>query len=658
MSRHEHTDECSGDRCGFRLLYESSQASLADMSARQGQALARVGRLRSGVVTSLRRNFPALSTKAEQQMGSRLSDVDDEILLAYLDAFTGHTLREPSSGVSQETLVELVEALNSVGVTVTGTDPSDWSRQIRLQAMRTGAQVTLADALLGGATVETGNSEPNTGQGELPATTEIARTNSTTPRPLDSSSQADPAENQTSLPVLLTERHDQHNAGRSAVEPEDDSETSASQALLGSLFSDVAVDLWDGPLGQVQEPDGRWSPSPVRALDQEDKGPAASAAVPPANSRRKSRNKSRNKPVQPASSTAKDSVNAAKEPVDPGNDTSSLVGVSDSDWGYSEPEPTPSETQTRDVRVSGSSNASAGTGETTALPEPELTEELDLDSLPAPRLHETPLRPQIQATAGGSGRGGRKGRTLRTQAQAPEELTLYPPMEAEPSSTEPTENLSDELTTALVAAASIPRPVFTRDLVDIAGSSALVEQWESVCRADPAVYPVRFIAPKVRHRPRGSLVFSDVHPASAADAWWQRCITTYRGAKLYEMAVLLHRVGDEIVSSRFTENAALLRLSTGKGLVGVIVTFETGMDDGSDARQALATFMDELLSERLVLIAALTTHGESGAVDGLVATLGDLALERSWSPSAPVVAARSWEYADNRGTTAVLALGG
>ena len=128
MSRHPAEHECTGDLCGFRHLYESSQASLADMSARQGQALARVGRLRSGIVLALRRNFPDLAGRAEQQMGTRMSEVDDEILIAYLDAFTGQAVQSPVASIPVDRLLQI---LKSAGLHVDGTNPDGWVEQLR-----------------------------------------------------------------------------------------------------------------------------------------------------------------------------------------------------------------------------------------------------------------------------------------------------------------------------------------------------------------------------------------------------------------------------------------------------------------------------------------------------------------------------------------------
>ena len=611
------THDCTGDQCGYRRLYESSQSSLADMSARQGQALSRVGRLRAGMATALRRHYPDLATKAEQQMGSRLSDVDDEILIAYLDAFAG--ARSTSSHLPVAALADLKAALKERGLSLSGDDPQEWAQQLRASQDEAHAVHTpLAAAVLG----------------ELHSQTRVDAT------------QDSPPASRRALPVFAPPANPQEPVREVGLQEGTDEVLGSAPKALGALFSDLTVELWEGPLGEVEAPDGRWSPSPVKARTSVAEQPSDAPAVPPSGSRKNKKNANKTAKRMSESPPGASEVDTAPTPEVVGPDHSPGMPV----------HPHAKEPVEREPAQLLDAGSLPGTPRA-ATEDTASYEDIDLETLGVPPLHETPLRPELSAP---SSTKKRKGRSLRTQAQAPEDLTLYPSPEPtlSASSVVGTLELSEDLLTALTAAASIPRPVFMRDLVEVGGSLEAVEAWEEQCRSDPASYPIRFIAPKMRHRARGSLVFSDVHPATGADAWWQRCVTTYRGARLYEMGVLLHRVGDELVSSRFTGSSALLRLSTGKGLVGVVVTFDAQLEPESEAREGLKAAMEELLSERLVLIACLTTSGENSAIESLLASLSDLALQSGWSPTAPVVAARSWEYADNRGTTAVLALGG
>lgn len=279
---------------------------------------------------------------------------------------------------------------------------------------------------------------------------------------------------------------------------------------------------------------------------------------------------------------------------------------------------------------------------------------------PPPALFGSVVRPELFPSSPRTSRSktAAKKRATRIQAEAPADAAV------DTLSTftgAPRDGLDDVLRQALLAAASIPRPVFTRDLVAIAGTPEVVALWEDECRAHPDVTQVRFISPKARHRARGSLIIPDDSVRSAPrrgyDDWWAQAINRYYGARLYELGVLLHRIGDEIVSTRFGEHTAVLRLNSSRGLVGIVVAMNDRLEPGEPARQELASALSELFTERLTLAAVLMSAGEERDLTRLVeATLG-LAGEHGWNPAFPVVSARSWEYADDRGSTARVILG-
>ena len=264
---------------------------------------------------------------------------------------------------------------------------------------------------------------------------------------------------------------------------------------------------------------------------------------------------------------------------------------------------------------------------------------------------ETPVRPELFPA------GPKKSRA-KSSARKPVRIQAEP---AEGQAVAAGIGLDDSLRMAMLAACSIPRPVFTRDLASIAGSTEIVSQWEDECRANPE-RGLRFIAPKARHRARGSLVVpsEELRPRNrkGSEDWWGTCTQKYLGAKLYELGVLLHRVGDELVSTEFGEQIAVLRLNSSRGLVGIVVILDDRLEKGEPARQLLAQALEELNRERLVLVAALTTLGDERDLARVVTAISELAAERSWQPSFPIVAARSWEYADDRGSTAHLVIGG
>jgi hypothetical protein len=223
--------------------------------------------------------------------------------------------------------------------------------------------------------------------------------------------------------------------------------------------------------------------------------------------------------------------------------------------------------------------------------------------------------------------------------------------------------IPDTLSQALLAAVCIPRPVFAADLVAVAGSMEAVAAWEQHCRVENL--PVRIIPAKLRHAQRGSLVFP-VDDARTMTTEFRRSLwadvlnakdQAYRGARLYELGVLLHRVGEQVVSHQLGAHTTTLRLAQPGGLTGVVVCFGAELGEGSDLRSELVGQVEGLIGERLATVVVLTTSGEAAALPALIETVAAEAAARRWQPSMPVVAARSWEYANTRGSCATMILG-
>jgi len=605
----------------YRSLFEGSQASLADMAARQAQALARVGRLRSAIVAVLRKNFMELSAQAEANLGGRLSEIDDEILLAYLDAFTAAASR----GDQRATVQALKEAVIALGVPLRGDEPLVWVEQIHQHRQKTSpspAPVTKADDA-------TTNKERDDGAGRREHRAEPA---SSRPLPVDDYWKWDDA------------------------------------TPLSDLFDDVdgpgIVDeprRWDSDLGSLAPDEEKWTPSPIapgRTPSSRGASPAPAVAPEPEETIR----------VQPVAQPAERTIapvdeTSVGEPSDSAGNATDAVRQS-AQTGR------PKKTAKREPRRRATAPRAAD--ETPASRETPSHDDIDLSSLfdgadgdaadvdasfvdPAfdgggttPRqtsadtahLVAPPMRPELFAPT-----SPRKKRTARTKATPAENLTLT---EAAPAL-----ELNDGMRRALLAAAAIPRPVFTRDLIGVAGSLAMVDAWEAECRADISNSPVRFVAPKSRHRLRGHLVA--VEPAEVRPTdWWYQAVQRYRAGRLYELGVLLHRVGDEIVSFDLEEQIATFRLNTPRGLIGMVVLLDPRPAAGSSD---VGNHLERLLAERLTMVAVLTASAEPGSLENLTSHLEQLARERNWQPTAPVIAARSWEYADDRGTSAVMVLG-
>ena len=128
---HDSHAACSSS-CAYRSLYEGTQASLTDMAARQSQALGRVGRLRSAVISAMKAARPGRFAEIEQRSKLRVQDGDDLFVVAVLE----HILREQPADARGENLVELREALRPWGIELVGEDMAAWVHQLRNQTPR------------------------------------------------------------------------------------------------------------------------------------------------------------------------------------------------------------------------------------------------------------------------------------------------------------------------------------------------------------------------------------------------------------------------------------------------------------------------------------------------------------------------------------------
>lgn len=340
---------------------------------------------------------------------------------------------------------------------------------------------------------------------------------------------------------------------------------------------------------------------------------------------------------QPAQQTEPDQVEPAPEPETPEWQESPQPGPSSEMQPEPEPDPEPANALTAEPGLSPAAAA--------------------VNPASEPRVvRGAPVRPELFSGAARSATlpAARRRRRSRVSAQTPATPIDVPggtAMVAEPD---------DEMDAKLLAAVTIPRPVFVSDLTALAGSGDAVEAWIERCRANPEV-PLRFIAPKARHRLRGSLVLPVGALQSTATefekAWWAACMEKFRGAKLYELAVLLHAIGDKVVSWRISDDRStvMLRVNEDRGMVGVVVVLGDDLDTGGATRAQMSAMVEELLGDRLALLVTLVTADP--IFDPVMAALAEQAVERQWQPACHVVAARSWEWATGNAAAARHILG-
>lgn len=260
-----------------------------------------------------------------------------------------------------------------------------------------------------------------------------------------------------------------------------------------------------------------------------------------------------------------------------------------------------------------------------------------------------PLRPEIVKH---SSPRARRGKPIKVQATRPEK-PLFENL-TNTSFEEEKNSMSNDFINKLIEAASINRPMFIRDLSAVANTREDAEKWEEICRLDPANYPVRFIGAKVRHKNRGSLVI----PANSrrmvgeniSDNWWWNAVDLYRGAKLYELGVLLNRLGKDLKDFSFTSDSSLLHIDTKKGLLSIVVLYGNTML-GDD--QSIGKLFNQLQSENPYEILFLQTQSEDSAIEKTISKLKYFKDELNWNPTCSVKVAYSWEFAEDRGTSAV-----
>jgi hypothetical protein len=673
-----------GPECPYRGLYEGSQASLSDMARRQADALSRVGRLRNALVLSLKRHFPEKFSRAESGFGGRLSDADDEVLLAYLTAFLGASPLDAHLQAASG-LHELRTALESIGVRLHGDEPTGWARQIRelgIMVRPTADKISHERPTDGLPSDHTARSLGN--QGPVSST---------------------PAQPGPSLGNLfLGESPDESNRLGALFEPSEqeykpraDAEMTLAAVvpavpsgptpiddrtpLLGDLF------LNPPSLGRAQDQTGRWNPSPLLPMREPEDHMSGRQPVnipdidhtdSPSNSMSGIAFQTNDATVTVGDGSRQGRTDEQYDAVRSDSITDGLVPPSDPDRrgdvvgstppshsGWVDPLVPGARMEQPEVAVAPASGDEVAAGVTTEKSDTE-SQTVGQDGGGQGPVHTPaggtngpgygqPLRPELFTPTKPSKTSRRTTRTVRQRAERPDATLLDIPVDQVP-----VQDLPTDLRARLTDAALLPRPVFTSDLIAIAGSSDTIAAWESDLRATPASSPVRFLAAKGRHRLRGSLVVPVTRSnteKSGRPNWWADCVERYRGARLYELGVLLHRIGDEVVSAQFEEHGALLRLNTARGIVGTVVLFESLSTDPA-ASNVLETMLKQLLGERCSLVAILTTSGEAAAVTLLGEAIGRLAVTNGWRPQFPVITARSWEFADDRGSTAQLVLGG
>lgn len=537
------------DNCSYKKLYEGAQSSLTDMAGKHASALGRIGRLRNSVVQACKNTSPAAFAQLEARMSRRLSDADDQMIVAAVE----HLLRESSGSDSTDarTSKELRRLLALRGVVLSGDNPGEWVKQ------------------LGGTPVET--------KPEAFLATELSFFSALARR---------------------KERDIDAQVEKAVPTPPPDAWSQAVERLLGKRKTEAQV-------------------SAEAALANAEREAEFLAANPDVDS------------FQDVKPTRKKSGKTSKPRPEPSDHTTQAwPEVSSVSWDdLKDDSATQSQDQTKDNSAdTPSDNTPSGNTPLESERKMAPSQPVRVELFPNPNPSSTARK--------------RTRRQPRTHAIPPESFQDAAPAAASV--------VSLEMLSTVVRSS---RPVFTSELAEIAGSEDLFEEWKREQMTDGST--VRFIAPKARHKQRGALVIPVGAARDDLDAkgpsWWSAVLDKWRGAKLYELAVLFSKVSDTVASCHVDDHLPYvnLTLSRDRGVTGIVVLCDDDLSSLSPGHNALKEGLSDMLSKQTELTVVLVTSDK--ALDEAVSAASSIYKSEGWTANSPVVVARSWEWANDSG---------
>ena len=635
--RLDHSLVCAED-CRYRALYEGSQMSLTDLATRQAAALDRIGRVRAFLVALLKRERPTEFSAAEQQLGKRMSDVDDDVLLAYVDGLLtdeapmlaalaaelengGYNTRNART---LEGLIAAVRAGNENNQTRILTQPETDTARPKKPAVAA-------------ARPKTGNRR-----------NQKARTGQSHTEPREPK-QAKPSEPHT--------RNRKAGPGPAPSTNRDVDDAGAGAGGFASMFTaadapdpepkpdGVEVDNNDtdaGGLDNIFATANTSEPKPDAATggDGDDNDTEAgglgnifaTADTPDPEAKPDAATD------DDAAAGGLDNIFATVDTPGPGTaddgdaDAGTDVGGLDNIFATADtpdPDAATDATTDNDADAGGLDNIFA----TANTPDPEPAGET-MRTVNTEQLKPELFRPAKQQN---------KQRRTTTKNPKPK---VTPRTKATAADSAPAVVDGDSLHNKLLAAACIPRPVFIADLNELTGNTRTVAEWEQETRSKPD-RGLRFVAAKQRHKLRGALVVPHDYARTATveftDSCWGNCLELYRGGRLYETGVLLHHLGDSVVTHQAGPDTVALRLNQRKGIVGMVVVVNDKLDKHGSTTRQLTADLDELVDERLFEIVVAVVNNEW--YDTTRTIIEKAQQQHSWEPAMPVTLTRTWEYA-------------
>ena len=199
--------------------------------------------------------------------------------------------------------------------------------------------------------------------------------------------------------------------------------------------------------------------------------------------------------------------------------------------------------------------------------------------------------------------------------------------------------------------ANSEKPTFVIDLLPIAGNVNDLSSWEKIHRDNIDKSNFRFLASKNRYKQLGSLIINK--ESISQSNCWGTCVTELRGAGLYEIGVLLRRINDEIINYEIGGDMIVIYINSARGITKLIVLMAE-FEKSNEMKNKVFEQLQESGNINLSLIAILSTKSEKNILAKITESVREFYIKEDIKPVTSIVTAHSWEFADDRGSSAKL----
>jgi len=199
--------------------------------------------------------------------------------------------------------------------------------------------------------------------------------------------------------------------------------------------------------------------------------------------------------------------------------------------------------------------------------------------------------------------------------------------------------------------ANSDKPIFTNDLLFMAGDMETLNAWEKTHRDNIENSNFRFLSSKNRYKQLGSLIINK--NSKTSNSTWSIFVEKYRGAILYELAVLFKRIYDDIIDYKIIDNYILIYLKTARGITKLIILLNN-IEKNTASEESFKNLLYVSQSENLSILVILAIKADKNIINRVSDMVTGYFVENSIKPRSAIVTAYTWEFADDRGTSAKL----